>query len=107
MLDRETATKAYLAGELSEADTEELRQNLNLASWQELQIQKRRIDRKPILDALKAKYPEGTVIRLKGGSPKLTVEWCRDDGLIPVFWFDADLHLCRDGFSPEAVESTP
>lgn len=55
-------------------------------------------------EALKAKLPEGSIVYLKAGSPRLTVEWTRTDGFVPVFWFDTFGQLHRDVFAPEALD---
>lgn len=55
------------------------------------------------LDELKIRYPEACIIHLKTGSPRLTVEWTREDGMISVVWFDGTT-LCRDALHPDAIQ---
>lgn len=44
-------------------------------------------------------FPEGTVVYLKTGSPKLIVEDTRRDNMVPVVWFDGN-KVKRDAFAP-------
>jgi uncharacterized protein YodC (DUF2158 family) len=58
------------------------------------------------MENLKAQYPEGCQVYLKSGSPPLTVEWVRADGLMAVVWFNGQA-LCRDALHPNAITATP
>lgn len=55
------------------------------------------------LDELKIKFSEGCLVYLKSGSPPLTVEWTREDGIISVAWFDGN-ELRRDALHPDAIQ---
>jgi uncharacterized protein YodC (DUF2158 family) len=56
------------------------------------------------MEQLKAEYPEGCIVHLKAGSPPLTVEWLRTDGIISVVWFAGET-LCRADFHPNAIQA--
>ena len=49
-------------------------------------------------------YPEGAIVRLRAGSPPLTVEDNRTDGMVSVVWFDQADGMHRDVFHPAALE---
>lgn len=53
--------------------------------------------------ALRERFPEAAQVLLKSGSPLLTVEDVRQDGLVNVMWMDADLRVQREGFHPDAL----
>jgi uncharacterized protein YodC (DUF2158 family) len=57
------------------------------------------------VELLKIQYPEGSAVCLKTGSPELTVEWTRQDGLVAVVWFDGPT-LVRDAFHPDALKAS-
>lgn len=55
---------------------------------------------------LKKKFPNGSTVLLRSGGPAMTVEWMRDDGVIPVVWFDGT-EVQRDAFDHEALIAVP
>lgn len=93
----------YACGKILSAETiDELRCATATATWFDIEKRRKAILLKPTIDALKAKFPEASLVTLKSGSPSLTVEWSRDDGIIAVVWFDGGVSN-RDGFHPDAL----
>lgn len=88
--------------DLSQEETDYLRGVTSRTSWDDMVRMRAASLRKPAIDALKAQFPEGSVVYLKTGSPKLIVEWTRDDGIISVVWFNGDA-ANRDSFHPCAL----
>lgn len=80
----------------------ELRNTYSLSDWMDIEKRHKANLLKPTIDALKAQFPEASLVSLKSGSPTLTVEWSRDDGIIAVVWFDGGVSH-RDGFHPDAL----
>jgi uncharacterized protein YodC (DUF2158 family) len=49
--------------------------------------------------------PTGTVVRLKSGGARMTVDWSlRNDGLPMVYWFDGG-KLHKEAFPPSMLET--
>lgn len=96
----------YVTGnDIAEGDIQILRDMTNSARWTEITEVRRTAQAKPRVDALKSRFPEASTVYLKNGSPKLTVEWTRQDGLIGVVWFDGNT-LHRDYLHPDALKTT-
>lgn len=45
----------------------------------------------------------GSIVRLRSGGPRMTVDAVRTDGVVEVLWF-ADSSLCRDAFLALTLE---
>lgn len=99
--EHDALTESYVRGELLDKDKiDYLRTYTSTVQWLDIEQRKRAFAFRPAIEA----FPEASFVGLKSGSPKLTVEWTRDDGLVSVVWFDGSGVSHRDAFHPDVLK---
>lgn len=101
-IDFDLAKQQFIEGTISEEDCRILRDNLNTVNWWALQEEREKFRLQPLIAELAQRFPIGYGVRMRGGSPVLTIEKIVSSDKISVIWFsDGVLH--RDFLRPETL----